>query len=438
MILSICICLGSFVMLIAMLRRSRVSFGLPVAYLFTLLFIHVPGAMAHVVAGELLEATDATEIGIYLTAIGVMCFVCGVWLARHGKEKLLVRPMPANRRKFAIICLVAGLGVTYTLRFVITAPSIGAVVEKAGGVWTLGVLLGLRIALSRARRRDIVLWFAAMGVYPVLTLLIGGFLSFGSTPVFIILCSLVVSTRNRWRVLIAVPLISFLFFTLFLSYMKNREDIRGVVWGGGEMDKRIASSLRIVWDFKPFNPTDLEQLRAIDARLNQNFFVGRAAQRIDSGVVNYLYGQSFKEGLMALVPRALWPSKPVTAGSPQIIMDMTGFIVYEGTSYGVGNVMEFHINFGIPSLVLGFLLLGLLLGWLDYHAALAEREGELGRTIIFFLPAAAIIHPNGSLVELTSGGAAAAIAAFGWYWLWIRLQGNTELSARGRRERLKS
>jgi putative effector of murein hydrolase LrgA (UPF0299 family) len=85
----------------------------------------------------------------------------------------------------------------------------------------------------------------------------------------------------------------------------------------------------------------------------------------------------------------------------------------------VGNVMEFYINFGIPSLVAGFLLLGWLLGWLDRKAAMAEASGDLGQALVFFLPAVALIQPNGSMVELVGGPVVAWIAAQGWKWLWI-------------------
>jgi hypothetical protein len=41
--------------------------------------------------------------------------------------------------------------------------------------------------------------------------------------------------------------------------------------------------------------------------------------------------------------------------------------------------------------------------------------------ILFFLPGVALIGPNGSLVELFSGSAAALVAAFGWKlaWKWL-------------------
>ena len=188
------------------------------------------------------------------------------------------------------------------------------------------------------------------------------------------------------------------------------------------------------FDAKFFDAANIDHLNALDKRLNQNFFVGRAAQRIDEGTVDFLYGRSFTEGLIALVPRAIWPDKPVFAGSPKIVMDMTGFQVNESTSYGVGNVLEFYINFGVSSVVVGFLLLGMMFAWLDYSAASSLDARDMGQTLIYFMPAAAMIHPNGSFVEMTSGGAAALVASYGWRKLWnIWVSRGTSLDVNSKR-----
>ena len=97
---------------------------------------------------------------------------------------------------------------------------------------------------------------------------------------------------------------------------------------------------------------------------------------------------------------------------------MTGLELDQSTSFGVGNVMEFQINFGMAGVIIGFLVLGWLIGTLDRKAAIAEQKGDLGKAILFFLPAVALIQPNGSMVELVSGSAAALAAAVAWRWGW--------------------
>src|SRR5690348_9555046 len=72
---SIVVSLAALITLCLMLRRSRFSLGMPIAYLGLLLLNHVPGAFAHAVSSELLTESAFTETGIMLTAIGAVSFV---------------------------------------------------------------------------------------------------------------------------------------------------------------------------------------------------------------------------------------------------------------------------------------------------------------------------------------------------------------------------
>src|SRR5436190_22868818 len=78
MIPLILLCIASVICLLWLLRKNRISLGLPVAYLFSLLLIHVPGAFAHVVGGDSLPNSDLVEVSMRFTAIGSICFVLGV------------------------------------------------------------------------------------------------------------------------------------------------------------------------------------------------------------------------------------------------------------------------------------------------------------------------------------------------------------------------
>jgi len=396
---------------------TRLSLGIPFAYLFLLELIHVPGALAHLASDGVLTDPELTQLGIEYAAAGCCCFVAGVALARYRRPRQLP-PQAADRTSFSLFCLAGGWFFTYGTGPLRMIPTLSALIDKGGAVWMLGVMLGLREAVARASVKWTAIWLAALAIYPTLTLLMGGFLSYGSTAVVVVLSVLAISVRSRWRVLAGVVVVAVLAFNLFLSYFQNRDDIREAVWGGGTMAERVDATLGIVRDFEWFDPSNEVHLYALDQRLNQNYFVGLAATRIAQGQVEFLHGRSLWEGLESLVPRALWPDKPVSAGSPEIVAEMTGLQLSESTSFGVGNVMEFQINFGIVGVIGGFLLLGFLLGWLDRAAALAERAGDLGQTLVYFLPAVALIQPNGSIVELVSGGAAAWLIAHAWRWSW--------------------
>jgi hypothetical protein len=419
MILLILICLAAFSWLLWILRRHKLSLGFPIAYLFSLLLIHVPGAFAHVVGRDFLLNSDLVELAMRFTAVGSICFVAGVWLASRSALRVSFCP-DVDRPHFWRFCLIGGWVCIYGLSPLYVIPSVSAAVEQGGGIWMLGVMLGLRAACQHADVKRIGIWFGALMVYPVLMLLLGGFLSYGSAAIILVCSVLTVSTRSHWRVVSGIAVFGFLSLSIFVTYFQHRQNIRDQVWGGRPLEARIDSVIDTVKDFEWFDPSNRAHLIALDKRLNQNYFVGLAARRIQDGQVDYLEGESLWEGLQALVPRALWPEKSVYAGSPQIVSKMTGLALSRETSFGVGNVMEFQINFGIPGVVVGFFALGWVIGTLDLKAAIAERRGELGKAILFFLPCVALIQPNGSLVEIFSGSAAALVGAFVWNFIWKR------------------
>lgn len=419
MIFSIIVCIACFWWLSWLLRRDGLSLGLPIAYMFGLLLLHLPGAIAHAVGGDRLQNSDLTEIGIGFTAIGAVSFVLGVWIAHRRREA--VPPLhTADHQDFWWFCFIGGWIFTLVFSLSMRIPTISAGIDKGGTLWLLGVLLGLQAAFRRRDIRWILFWSAAMWVYPVLMLLFGGFMSYGSTAVSIVLAGLAISVRSGWRVAIGAIVVAVLGLNVFVNYFQGREELRGAVWGGAPLEERVSVVADIVRNFEWIEPTNDSHIAALDQRLNQNFFSGLSAERIHEGQSEFRYGHSLWEGVMALVPRILWPDKPVFAGSPKVVAETTGLLLNEDTAWGVGNVMEFYINFGIPGLIGGFFVLGWALGTLDRKAATAECTGDFGRAILFFLPAVALVNPIGSMVELMGGTGAAAAAGYGWKWLWDR------------------
>jgi hypothetical protein len=431
---SIAVCIIAFFWLLFVLRRDSVSLGLPIAYLFSLLLIHVPGAYVYLVSDfDFLSFSDYVETGIGFTAIGSVSFVAGVWAVRQSSTRSPPNMTQVDERRFSLFCLIGGWLFTYGLSSLHYISSLGAAVDKAAPIWMLGVMLGLRSAVKHSNLIMVGSWLAALAVYPVLMLLLGGFLSYGSGATIIVVSILAISVETGWKVIIGSIVGVFLGLNVFVNYFAHRDVVREEVWGGAPLSDRVDATLDIFRDFEWFDSRNARQVKAIDDRLNQNFFSGLAAARIEQGTVDYLYGRSLWEGLIALVPRALWPEKPVVAGSPKIVSEMTGLELNENTSFGVGNVMEFQINFGIPGLVVGFFLLGFLLRALDRHAAVSLRRANFGSAIVSFLVAVALIQPNGSLVELTGGGAAALVGALGWKWLWKQWSARAGRTNRGTR-----
>jgi hypothetical protein len=416
----ILVCLGGLFCLLWLLRRDRVSLGLPIAYLYSLLLIHVPGALAHVFGRDFLLHSDLVDVAMRYTTLGVICFVLGCWWARSTAIHRVPMRTDVDRPRFWWFCFIGGLVLSFGISNLYDIPSFNALGDKGSAIWMLGVLLGLRNAFQRGDRKGIVIWICALMVFPLVILLFAGFLSYGSAAIIIVCAALTVSTRNYWRLVLGITVFTYISLSIFVNYYENRTELRKEVWGGAPLDVRVNTVVDTFTNLQLFDPYNRQHLVDLDDRLNQNYFVGLAARRIERGQVAYLKGESLWEGLLALVPRIFWPEKPVYGGSPQIVSKMTGLHFSSQTSIGVGNVMELQVNFGYPGIVVGFFVLGWAIGKLDLKAAIADRQGDLGTLILCFLPCVAMIQPNGSIVEITGGPAAALVAAYLWSRLWIK------------------
>ena len=424
----ILICGAAFLWLLQTLRKDKLSLGLPIAYLYSLLLIHLPGAFAHIFGRDFLLNSNLTQIGVRFAALGSACFVAGVLFGRSSRSSCPVQ-QAVERKDFCWFCVLGGWTFIYGLSPLYHIPSVSAAVEKGGEIWMLGVMLGLRAACQGKDHKRIAIWLGALSVFPFVTLFFWGFLSYGTGAIIIVLSVLTISTRRYAHLAIGITIFVFLSLSIFVNYFQHRNDIRHQVWGGAPYDARIDSIVRTVQGFEWLDVTNRAHLIALDQRLNQNFFIGLAAQRIQQGQVKYLKGNSVWEGMLSLVPRLFWPEKPVFAGSPHIVAKMTGLRLSPTSAFGVGNVMEFQINFGIPGVVVGFLALGWVIGRLDIKAAEAERRGEVGKVILYFLPAVALINPQGSLVDIGSGAAAGLVAAVVWNMAWKRATRNSSIRA---------
>lgn len=415
---------AAWIGLLVLLRYRRLSIGLPIAYLSLLLLNHAPGAWINAVRPELFEFAEATRVGIWQTAVGCVAFVAGVWLSdARGSARFSSAsrasdlPFP-NEARFRSFCMIGGLVATFGLAPFMSLPSIGAAIEKGSSLWILGVILGLRAAFLQGKPGQFLAWLVVLGAYPMLMLVLTGFLSYGTAAILISICGLAVIARRLTHVVLLSAVLAYVGVSLFSTYFIARQELRAVIWSPSDFTERGEATWRAFSRASWFNLQDDDEARALDQRLNQNVFVGLAAIRIEHGAASFDNGQSLYEGVIAMIPRILWPDKPVVAGSGTIVRDMTGLNLSDETSWGVGQVMEFYMSFGWPSLIIGFLLLGALLGWIDRRSAQARRDGNAGFLISAFLVGVVLIQPIGSLVELGGGVVAALIASVLWRSAW--------------------
>jgi len=413
----IAVWLGLVVALLVFAVGTRREGGaLTVAYFFGLSLIHVPGAVLYIDAASESVDRDVTRLGFEMTIIGMGAFVMGAMMARILDRRRFVRDrfVPDPGRTFAHMgwrILAIGVGSYFVLLPISSlVPSVTSIVAALATTLILGLWLVLYGAVLDGNWRRLLLAIGLLPVLPLATLINGGFIGYGVYWILSIVAFLFVIVKDRtWFYLAAVP-VAFLGLSLFVSYMGQRNGIRDVVWyEQASLVDRLDRISRIVTQFEVLNLDDPDQIEAINDRLNQNLLVGIATERHEAGVSDLAYGATVP--WWVLIPRVIWPNKPVVGGSGNVVSDFTGIHFEAGTSVGIGQVLEFYINFGSLGVVFGFLAYGFVLTWLDAGIARALAAGDGRGLLVRAMPGLTLLQPGGSLLEITVACVAAMVAA---------------------------
>lgn len=286
---------------------------------------------------------------------------------------------------------------------------------SAAGVTSVGgnlVLIGLCLLASTWPRRTVNSKFRLILMVlslPLISVLTAGFLGFGVTAVVIISCFFVRFLRVRWWHAAAAPVVLWLGLSVFVSYMAARSEIRKAVWGGQGMAATVQVVAQTLLDLQLFDPWNSKHLHPIDARMNQNALVGRAIHYMEREKKDFAYGRTLGYAAIAWIPRILWPGKPEFGGSQGIASEFTGMVFAQGTSVGIGNVLELFANFGYLGVWAGMLAFGAFVRSLDLRAAAALQSSKDWDFVFFHLVGISALQPGGMWAEVVGSCAAAIV-----------------------------
>lgn len=399
---------------------KRPTVGLALAYMLTFFIAHWPGAFLYLLPWYPgLYPSSIVLSGFRQSTLGAIAFTLGV---------LILAPMIHKQRESAVstpassavilnrwlpLFLVLGGLASYFLLFPVSGriPSLTAVTSTVNQLVSIGIALGCWQAWYYKEHNRLRRWLLAVLILPLITVTSQGFLSYGIVAALVVITFLSGFLRLRRRYLPVILAVVYLGLSLYVTYMRDRDVIREVVWGGSTVELRIDT----VWDtlvgFEWFDLDEEEQLARIDGRLNQNWLVGASVYYLEHGYQSYARGETLTQATLAFIPRALWPGKPQRAGSGDIVATYTGLTFSETTSVGVGQVMEFYINFGTSGVLLGFLLLGTVIGVIDLVAAQRLAQHDLVGLLRWYLPGLGLLQPGGSLVDISAAVGGGIVAA---------------------------
>ena len=303
---------------------------------------------------------------------------------------------------FVYLLSLTGLG---------TLPSASAIISTGPQLVVAGLVLSCWMAWRERKPFKIAGWLALSLLLPITTVLTSGFLGYGIVAILTVVTFVIGLVSSPWKIVVGGTALTYLGLSLFVSYMRDRNDIRQSVWGEESYEDRANRVSETLSTFEWFDPDNHKHLERIDDRLNQNYLVGAAVNRLSDNK-EYANGDTLWEALLALIPRALWADKPIAAGSGNLVAQFTGIQFAEGTSVGIGQVLEFYANFGTTGVLLGFLIFGVVISTLDARAAECLNASDVQGFVLRYLPGLSLLQVGGQLVEITASALGSFIVAY--------------------------
>ncbi|KYC36868.1 hypothetical protein WA1_45240 [Scytonema hofmannii PCC 7110] len=408
-------------------NQKRASAGLPLIYLLSLSMIHWFGALIYafpwyIPTSAYLMSQDVSIAhvlaGFHQSVYGVIGFGIGStllapWVLKELKPAWLSEVSRPPDLKLPKTYISIGLFICVAIApILLGVPGLSAITTSGVSLFIVGLCLACWKSWYVGDSKAFLTWLILACSMPLITVLTLGFIGYGAVASLVVLIFVFNFYRPRWKVVITGLLLLVLGLSVFVNYMRDRVEIRATVWGGQSGQTRIERLWQTVTTFELFDPFKQEHLEAIDARLNQNTLVGQTVNHISAGFVDYAHGGTLEQAAIAAIPRLLWPDKPVRAGSPEIVSRYTGIEFADRTSVGVGQVMEFYINFGSIGVFLGFLVYGTLLRIIDISAGQKLINGNWSGFASWFLPGLGLIQPGGSLVEVVASTSASVVLVY--------------------------
>jgi hypothetical protein len=402
---------------------KRPSCGLAMSYCFQMWMLYWLGALIHVFPWSELPETEYVVLGFQQATWGIAAFAIGLIVASKPLGKAILgkkTPEPTGdgsniemdlmkARKYISLGLIS---------YFVLAPTIGrlrgfnALPAAASQLVVSGCCLQAWMVWHRSGKSGLIHTLPQTILIPLVTLVRQGFMSYGVLALSTIMLFVAQFFRPRWLLAAAFLLSAYPGLSVYVSYMRDRNDLRAVVWSGegSSLSERLAAGWHTISTMEAFDPFNPDHLEYIDGRLNQAGLVGTAVANLAS-TDGFLHGSTIKDAFLAMIPRLIWPSKPIGAGSGNLASRLTGLEFARGTSVGVGPVLEFYGNFGTIGVLLGFFFFGALVGALDYCAGVSLRLGNWAMFTSFFLVGISCLNVSGSLVEISAGAVASAVVA---------------------------
>jgi hypothetical protein len=325
-----------------------------------------------------------------MSLAGVAAFVAGGYvvaplLARVPPKKIAggwrqfrLRIDLDRHRRLALIIMALGF-VFYMI--VPWARSVATVLSVVSNGMLLAYTGAYLLVLNGVWSRDAgrLAWGIGATVLVVLVnVLTTGFVGHGVMILFCALCVSRLHDRFSMAALVHVGALILGGLILYTIWIEGRGLVRSAINSDRPVEERMEALVEATQNEDAFDVFSQRQAERIQQRLDQSRLFTQAILWTPA-VQPFADGATLYDAVLALVPRALWPAKPVVAGGRDFITQYTGVVFHYSIEVSVGlhPIFEFYINYGLPGVLGGLFFFGILCGVLDYQFLLRGSSSFL-------------------------------------------------------------
>lgn len=372
--------LGAFALaLVYLARRNRSSyFGLSILCVFMVSSASLAAYTHSLLFSLPLDWVTPSHVSVMKYSIlGCLAMVAGLaiaWRKRNAetgvtktRETSGLERTPWINPTFGWFIFAIGGGAGLLDAALHRLATVGTAVHALTSFSTFGLLVLLAHGLKTRRYNQLIM---AIAIYAPIVLM-QAFAS-GHTPAKVSLlipavCLIGGFRRIGWKSIGTIMICGFLFLAIMSGWMKTRKMIRGgelaqysfvqkiqrfiPEWFGASVESALDTRSAHATIRDRVDMTDILAMQVRHQPRNEPFANGRTV--LEAG--------------KTLIPRALWPDKPVTAGGSGFVSKYTGMRrdPRDTTSIGLPYQFELYANGGTICVVAGLFVIGYICGGLE-------------------------------------------------------------------------
>jgi hypothetical protein len=345
-------------------------------------------------SGLVLLTQDAIAGALFLGLIGIASMQAGYYLLMRGRQQRLIPVIRLNLVPYRAVIYAVLMGI---VGMVVTFGSLWSLFswQELGGAQAIVGALRSQVNVAIV----ILVWLVYVKGYKVLVgllfILVGSAVLAGlyEAGLEAVLIPIVVLVAARWRYLGKIPwALCVVGFAVFLFLQPAKGAFRDVVWVEGRSDvsgindAALWVQLSASYWVNIFEGQTSAAEEGVTIALNRTSLLPQFALIYSKtpGTVPYQYGMTYSYLLVAIVPRALWPDKPIAQEANDTLALAYGTILPQQvgqTMTGISVLAESYANFGGPGVVVFMFLQGLILAALG--KLLSVPEAGVGGQAIY-------------------------------------------------------